>query len=155
MRQLLVVAILACLAPLAQGQSYVNRWTYTAHMEGYNQLPPVESPGSAWVVFWIQSGDNQVHYRVDVRHLQDVTGVTLNYGGPTEIGAVVASLYSGIKSGPVDGVLAEGAIRPGDLGGPLSGASLDAMLKEFSVLHLYVSLQTAANPDGELRGQVQ
>lgn len=150
----LIGAMALGLATLSALATLDNKTTFSGSLRGHNEEPPVESAGSGYVSMSYSPGDNQIVYTVWIRNMSGVTGVYLRQGGPRDNGQTVFTLYSGVKSGPFTGVLAEGVIRAYDIGGPYGGEGLEKLMKEMSEYHVYAEVETRDYPAGEIRGQV-
>ena len=95
----------------------------------------------------------ELHYRLMVRNIEDVTAAHIHVGQPGEDGDVVALLFSGDPMGEFNGQLAEGVITEADLTGPLTG-DMDSLIELLENGGLYVNVHTVINPAGEIRGQI-
>ena len=60
-----------------------------------------------------------------------------------------------LSGGSMLGVDARGIITTGDLTGPLSGRPLSALINSIQSGAAYVTVSTAKNPPGEVRGQIR
>ena len=96
-----------------------------------------------------------VRYDLKVKYIEGVTQAHIHKGLPSENGPVVAFLFGLVDppTGPVEGRLARGMISQDDLLGPLEG-DFDGFVSALRAGELYVNVHTAANPTGEIRGQI-
>lgn len=93
---------------------------------------------------------------LNLAKIRDVTAVHLRQGGEGEDGPVIATLY-----GPADPAGAEKGklfcrtVTRGDLTGPLAGSSVHDLIELLESDGVYISVETVANPGGEIRGQLE
>jgi hypothetical protein len=114
----------------------------------------VVSSADGDAVFYINAS-GQLEFEITVVDIQDVMMAHIHLGMPGEDGPVVALLFDGTFSTNEVDTLASGTLAAGDLVGPLSGASLANLVSELEAGNAYVNVHTAANPGGEIRGQIE
>lgn len=120
-------------------------------LSGDNEVPPVETMSSGSAIVWV-TDDGSLHFQVMVNDIVDVTASHIHLAPEGENGPVVVPLFSGEFSG--DGVLAEGTITADMLSGVLEGMTLEDLMAHMVAGNTYVNVHTAANPGGEIRGQL-
>lgn len=127
----LFTALGLLLAQLAGAQTL-----FRATLEGSNEVPPVITTASAWATF-VLNPDNTVTYLVNAQGLVGVAA-HIHEGDPGVSGPIIFPLSGGpdIYSGTT---VALDATQIGKLRGR----------------HYYVNVHTSANPNGEVRGQIQ
>lgn len=149
------------LAP-ATGVASAGRrpWDYLAYLDGGSQVPPVETGARGLAAFELGGAGAALHYAVYVLNIEDATMAHVHRGRAGKEGPVVAWLYptSGPRPKPVEGnfggVLARATLTAGDLVGPLEGMSMGEFVAAIEAGAAYVNVHTAANPGGEIRGQI-
>src|SRR4029453_3222676 len=115
-----------CVATPAAAGSNRN---FTAHLTGAQEAPtPVDTQAEGQLVLQLSKDGTELAYRLIVANIEDVKAAHLHMGVPGTAGPVVAFLFSGEPSGPVNGVLAEGTITADDLIGPYAGQPLSILL---------------------------
>jgi len=125
---------------------------FLARLGGVGEVPVVDSDASGRARMRLK-GDS-LHYKLNVHDIEDVTQAHIHWGLPDQNGPVVAFLFGPVEpTGAFDGRLAEGRIREDDLLGPLEG-DFAAFRNALRRGELYVNVHTAANPPGEIRGQI-
>lgn len=129
---------LACLA-FSGAQAAGGAMRYTAHLDGASEVPKTESKGTG-----------------DVTATYDPASKKLTWNGT----------YSGL-TGPVTAAHFHGPAKAGENAGvlvpveaktsPFSGEATldDAKAADLEGGKMYFNLHTAANPKGEIRGQVE
>jgi hypothetical protein len=127
---------------------------YRSVMNGLQSVPAVETSARGSVSFHMSSDSSAIIYAISVSDISDVTGASLSIGSAGQTGAAVADLFTGSRSGPFNGLLAQGRITPSMLKGSLSGRSMSELHSILSSGGAYVSVATARYPGGEIRGQV-
>jgi hypothetical protein len=141
-------AILACSSnPTAPAQSI----TYVAQLSGANEVPSVPLGGSGTGTFTLTG--RTLNYMVTVNGLSGAAAASHIHGGAA--GANGTILYPFTAAAVQSGQVASGTI---DLNQPVSNGSSsisgDSVLKLLNAGLLYTNVHTAANPGGEIRGQI-
>ncbi len=112
----------------------------TARMNGANEVPAVMTDAQGVGVFTLNDRKNAINIDVSVAGLSGaITGIHLHEGAPGTNGGVVYNLTPFVNGNRVKTVLKN--LTPADVQKFLSGA-------------FYLNVHTAANPNGEIRGQV-
>jgi len=140
---------------------------YFAHLEGDQEVPPRETPAWGYALFEFKPYHNELRFRVYVNQLTNPVASHIHLGKPDENGPVVAFLYGpkDPRGGPASGRLAMGAIKTGDLIGPLKDHPLSDLLDALNEGRAYVNVHTNDGvnptntgpgdfPGGEIRGQI-
>jgi hypothetical protein len=133
--------------------------TFTAHLIGDEQLPPVDTLAVGQTVLRLSRNGDELHYRLVVANIEDVLQSHIHLAPAGANGPIVAWLYpDGPPPVPIpgrfDGVLATGTITAADLLGPLAGGTLEDLIEAIETGGAYVNVHTAQNPGGEIRGQL-
>jgi CHRD domain len=125
--------------------------TYMAHMSGANEVPAIQVGATGMATFTLTG--KTLSYTVSVNGLSGNAAAShIHLGAAGDNGGIVfpftaASLQSGqIASGTID------LTRPVSNG--TSSISGDSLLTLLNNGHLYTNVHTAANPAGEIRGQI-
>jgi heme A synthase len=154
---LMAVALLAMVVPTAsavgQGQTFV------APSSGAEEVPPNDSLARGQTVFRLGADGDELHYRLIVANLDNVTMAHIHLAPAGVNGPVVAWLYPSapppqLIPGRTSGVLATGTITADDLVGPLAGQPLAALIDAMEAGNTYVNVHTSQFPPGEIRGQI-
>jgi hypothetical protein len=121
--------------------------------------PPVESVARGNAVLRLSKDGTELHYRVTLSRIENVTMAHLHLAPAGANGPVVVWLYPSqpppqLIEGRVNGVLAAGTITASDLVGLLAGATLEDLVAEIAAGNVYVNVHTSAYPAGEVRGQL-
>jgi hypothetical protein len=130
---------------------------FASDLSGGQEVPPVDTPatgGARFDVVQLDSGEVILKYRLQVHDIDHVTASHIHLGCPGENGPVVAFLFEGGPTGPVDGMLATGTIRGDDLVGPLEGRRVQALTVHMRDGCTYTNVHTTEHPGGEIRGQI-
>ncbi len=149
---------------LVQGSevSESNKRTFTAHLSGGNEVPPVDRNGQGQVIFKLSKDGTELHYKLIVANIENVTQAHIHCGNAGVNGPVVVFLF-GFQAGGVteNGVLKEGVITSANIIARGSSAACMGGLATFANLldkmrngSAYVNVHTVAFPGGEIRGQV-
>lgn len=133
---------------------------FKAHATGAEEVPENASRGQGQAVFRLSRDGTELHYRLIVANIENVTMAHIHLAPAGVNGPVVVWLYpSGPPPQPIPGrsagVLADGTITAAQLVGPLSGQSLDELLAALRSGGGYVNIHTQQFPGGEIRGQIR
>lgn len=133
--------------------------TYTATLDGKNEVPPVMTQASGFAEFWLSDDTTDLRYKLTVHNLQDVIMAHLHLGAPGTNGEHIAWLYppeppEKEKPGLTNGILAEGTLTSANLIDTMQGQSIKDLVMKINQADIYVNVHTKPHPDGELRGTV-
>ncbi len=110
--------------------------------------------------FQLSASGAELHYKIEVHNLQDITMVHLHLGPIGTLTTAVAWLYPKapppeLIPGEFSGVLAEGTLTAKDLMGPLRGQPLSALVDQMRQGNVYVNIHGKRFAAGEICGPVQ
>ena len=134
-----LAVLLALAAPFAAPPAFAAGTTYRAVLNGTSEVPVTQSPGTGEVAATFDPATKKLTW-------------TGTYAGLT--GPVTAAHFHGpAKAGENAGVL----VPVTAASSPFSGETTldDAKAADLEAGRLYFNLHTAANPKGEIRGQVE
>jgi hypothetical protein len=155
---LVLVAVSATAATTTISSSYAQTIPSTFHaiLEGEEEVPPVDSDAKGAAIFRTSNDETELHYRLIVANIEDVTAAHIHLAPRGENGDIVAFLFNPVAptDGRTNGILAEGTIRSEDLVGPLEGSTLSELIDEMEAGNTYVNVHTVEHPSGEIRGQI-
>ena len=140
------------------GERLVGSQAFYAELTTGQEVPPPASmPGSSGDAVVFVNGDGNLQYEVIVVNIQDVVKAHIHIGAPGVAGAPVVQLFSGQFSTDDSGAgtLVTGVITAANLIGDLQGMTLADLLAQMEAGNTYVNVHTAANPMGEIRGQLE
>ncbi len=114
---------------------------FTAILGGQHETPPVETDASG-VARMSLAADGTLSWEVAVRDIDPITAAHIHAGAPGVAGPPIITLYSGTGDFDQDN--------------PISGQDTltDEQIEELLAGNYYVNVHTAANPAGEIRGQL-
>lgn len=129
---------------------------FHAILEGDEEVPPVDSDAKGAAIFRTSNDGTELHYRLIVANIEDVTAAHIHLAPRGENGDIVAFLFNPEEptEGRTNGILAEGTITSADLVGPLEGSTLSELIDEMEAGNTYVNVHTVDHPSGEIRGQI-
>ncbi len=131
--------LVAAVALLVGSPALAETLRFTTELNGSNQVPPVNTQGKGSITATFDTGTKQLTWRGAVANLSgDVTAA--HFHGPAEPGknAPVLIPAPGVKNGSFEGTI----------------TVTDEQAKHLTAGHTYFNIHTAANPQGEVRGQV-
>jgi glucose/arabinose dehydrogenase len=131
-----------------------NRRSFRADLSGAEEVPPVETDATGLATFEANRAETAVRYTLSVRNIEDVLAAHIHCAPAGENGPVGVTLFSG---GPVtvEGLLARGTITEPDAGNGCGWTSVGDVIAALRSGDTYVNVHTAANPPGEIRGQIK
>lgn len=142
----------------AMGQA--SKRTFTAHLDGAQEVPAVETAARGEAVFRVSRDGTEISYRLIVANLHDVLMAHIHVADAGVNGPVVVWLYPSapppaLIEGRSSGVLATGVITEGSLVGPWTGEPLETLIDAMRNEAVYVNVHTLAFGGGEIRGQIR
>jgi hypothetical protein len=146
----LLVLLAASVSVFAlPGAVAAQQQTCTANLSGAQEVPPVNTDASGSATVTISSDGSSLSYRVSYQGLSGAASAAhIHFGARGQNGPVILPLEHGAS--PFSGTLtATNLERVPD--GPQSFA---AAVREIRQGDMYVNIHTAANPGGEIRGQL-
>lgn len=129
------LALVGCLAMTATG--FAEEMKFKADLKGSTEVPPVQTSATGTADITYDSATKNLSWAIEHTGLSgDVTAA--HFHGPAAVG---------VNAPPV---------VPIDLSALAKGSATldDAQAADLSEGRWYLNLHTAANPDGEIRGQV-
>ena len=132
---------------------------FRTHLSGDNEVPSVETDATGQAIFHLRNNGMELHYKLIVANIKNVSMSHIHVGSADENGPVVAWLYPStpppeLIEGRTNGVLQEGVITKDDLVGQLEGKKLWDLVEMMKNGQTYVNVHTHQYPAGEIRGQI-
>jgi len=135
---------------------------FSADLSGKNEVPDaVETDASGEAYFKVNDDSTELNYTVNLSKADSVIMAHIHYGTSSGNGPISAWLYpapdnqtKSLEPGPINGPLKSGTITDSTLTGPFSGKTVLDLIHAIQHDSIYVMVHTAANPAGELRGQL-
>lgn len=122
-------------------------------MDEDGNISTVETDARGKAKCKLKRDGTELAFKLAVEDLDEVAAAHIHVGLPSENGPVVAVLYGGPLTGPVDGTLAKGTITEDDLMGVFAG-DFPGFIEAMRQGELYVNVHTVDFPGGEVRGQI-
>ena len=129
---------------------YAQEQKFSASLSGSQEVPPNTSTAKGWA--WLKLMGDTVWYKVNATGIDKVTMAHIHNAKTGENGDPIAMLQIAKSSGPT---LAQGNITGSDLMGSLAGKSIADLVAKMQSGETYVNVHTDANPNGEIRGQIE
>lgn len=147
-------AALASLVITATNSSYAQNENYRAKLDGNKEVPPVKTTAEGVINF--KTKGDMLTWKINVTGISDATGVHIHKGKIGENGEAVVDLLKVSKhSDNPKGMTMRGNITDSSLTGSMAGKTISDLKAAMATGDLYVNLDTASHPDGELRGQIK
>ena len=134
---LLFIFVLVLLTTISSAQIF-----FTAKLDGAQEVPPVTTTASGTGTFILSEDGTRLTYNITVNGLT-MTAAHFHNAFQGTVGAIVRDLSFTNNT-------ASGVWSSSDATQPFNDSRLSELLRG----RLYVNVHTAANPDGEIRGQV-
>lgn len=121
---------------------------FSASLEGAQEIPAVNTTAKGTATITLSSvGGVGLHYRVTVNGLSgNIAAAHFHFGFPGQNGPVVREITNDFRNNTAVGVWRTGAA---------TGSLPDSVIAALLTGRVYLNVHTAANPGGEIRGQVQ
>jgi hypothetical protein len=121
--------------------------------------PLVVSSARGNALLRLSKDGTELHYKVTVSRIEDVTQAHLHLAPAGRNGPVVAWLYPSappaqLIAGRLNGVLVSGTLTAANLTGALAGGDMGDLVELIRDGDVYVNVHTASYPAGEIRGQL-
>jgi hypothetical protein len=137
-----LIFLLAVVNIYAQS-GFTTNLLFVAKLEGEQVVPPVITTALGEASFYLNASHDSLCVNLSARGLSGpITSVTINEGPVGGTGAVVADLSSNIAGNKLSAILTMPVLNNLFIASLMNGS-------------YYVNLGTAANPNGEIRGQME
>lgn len=132
-------SMLAVVAVLAATPAVAETMSYKAALKGMSEVPPTTSQGAGNLLATFDTESKQLTWKGTVSGLSG-NATAAHFHGPAEPGKNAGVLVAapGISNGPFEG----------------SATLTDDQAKALMSGQTYFNVHTAANPGGEVRGQI-
>jgi len=128
---------------------------FVAHLSGAESTPPMDTLATGVLSLTLTPGGDALQYVFAVTNALDLTMAALCQGEPGVSGARIFTLRDDRPiPGVFSGVAVRGTLTADMLFGPLAGKTMADLVVLLEEGMIYVKAGTAANPWGEIRGQV-
>jgi hypothetical protein len=150
----------------------VNR-NWSTHASGDLEVPVRDTNAQAQAIFHLSKDGTELEYKLIASNIENVFMAHIHINRPGLNGPIAVWLYPSTAAVPgptgagrVDGVIAEGTITASNLGGPLAGQPLSALVTALNTENAYVNVHTNDGvapadtgpgdfPGGEVRGNLR
>ncbi|HJR85802.1 MAG TPA: CHRD domain-containing protein, partial [Nitrososphaeraceae archaeon] len=152
----LAISLSVLLTVSLVDQIHAAKYPYDAALSGQNEVPPVETSATGEAEFTVPANDT-MKYRINVTGIMNASAAHIHMAKEGENGEVIADLLNTPTSKDKDtayGMIFRGNLSDSSLKGPMQGQTLDDLATAMDSGEVYVNVHTAANPDGEIRGQI-
>ena len=147
----------AAMGAGADAREYNETPILAAYLSSVQNVKGDDAGARGKAVFYLSNEGEELHFRLDVSGIKDVTSAYIHMKSNDGDDRVVVTLCN-ITEIPPRGTCsdseAEGIIKKEDLVGPLVGSSLAALLREMEGGHTYVTVHSKKYPLGHLRGPI-
>jgi hypothetical protein len=126
---------------IGTGRAYATTSSCTATLDGFQEVPPVDTDGTGSATITFDSSSNQLSWSIQFSGLSG-PAIAAHFHGPALVGVDAGVL---VDIGAISG-----------LSSPLNGSAVLTLEQASSLLagRIYVNIHTESNPDGEIRGQI-
>jgi CHRD domain-containing protein len=170
LRSLILIGLLVSLVQLVFFYPTVfaaeNLDRYWSVLTGHQQIPPVNTSAIGFVGLKFENDVTRLVYIVNVKNIENVTGINLHQGTKDKNGTIVLDLLNGTRDlrrnvdklismnnkGLITGTLSIGGATKDDLQGSLKGKSLSDLNESIVNGTVYIEIDTKKFPSGEIRG---
>lgn len=127
---------------------------FVADLSGSQAVPPIKTVATGQATFQVNPDGPAITFVLTAFNIENVSAVHIHCAGETQNGPVGVTL-SGGAPGAVNGTFAQGTITAPDPGNSCGWADFAGMIGAITSGNTYVNVHTAANPAGEIRGQIR
>jgi hypothetical protein len=159
----LFVSAAAALCALAAGGTAQAQSTASAKLSGYEEVPALNSPGSA--TFRGTIAAMKIEYTLRYKGLSsDVAQAHIHFGQKGVNGGISVLLCSNTAGGstpacPAGNATVTGTLKSADVVGPtaqnIAAGDFDALVRAMQAGVTYANVHSALFPNGEIRGQIK
>lgn len=150
----LVYAPAFALALLVGMSGEARAQSFTALLNGEQEVPPVQTRARSFAVFRFVLNDRLlVGYRLNFLHDQEVHGVHIHEGPKGQDGPIVLNLKPDAYCMDIGNFLTIYIATAAHLRGTLQGMGLSDLKALMTTGNTYLNLHTDPYPDGWIRGQ--
>jgi hypothetical protein len=132
---------------------------FTAHLSPSNEISttPIDSKGTGQVIFTLSDDGTELHYKLIVANIDEVTQSHIHCGEEGSNGPAVVFLFEFVEGGVTEnGVVIEGTITEEDIMATCEGLStFEDLLELMRSGGAYANVHTVTYPGGEIRGQIR
>ena len=141
MKKFLFLCAAICLTAFSANAGHLtDRLTLSARLQGQNQVPSVTTTANGVASFMLSANRDTMYVNVTMTGLK-ATAIHIHDGKAGTNGGVFKDLSSYLEGNVVRTIITGAELSPANLKKFLSGG-------------FYVNVHTAANPNGEIRGQI-
>lgn len=152
---ILVLIALLVTTSIASGR---GTQVFRARLTGDAEVPPVKTEAFGRAIFRTDPQQTRINYTLEVRRATDIlaaAGAHIHCAGPGENGPVVVFL-SGVIPGGLDGRFEfEATVTEDNIVNDACGSTIPELIQSMINGDTYVNVHSAANPGGEVRGQIE
>ena len=127
---------------------------FKAKLEGENVVPPVSITTEGKAKLKVK--ESSIKFKLNITGITDATAIHIHQGKAGQNGEpVVDLLANGNKITKQNRVFVNGSIVDSNLIGSMKGETLSDLVSSMNDGNNYVDVHTQANPNGEIRGQLE
>lgn len=155
-----VVLLVASAAYGGPGRAFSDA-DFKAELSGDEEVPPVETDTTGEAKFIVDETDDgtQIDFELEVADATDIlaaAGAHIHCAPEGENGPIVAFLAGQVPGGFDGDFEVKATLTDDNVDGEAGcGDTIDALLAEMEAGNTYVNVHSAANPGGEVRGQIE
>lgn len=150
MRRFNVLALVLPLVLAGAAACSDDEETFTAALSGANEVPAVTTGASGTATFTLMD-DGTVSYTVTAQSIENAVASHIHSAPAGENGSIIVDLFVDQPAFSGSGTLVTGTFTADDV----KTGNFESLLTGMRGGTVYVNVHTAANPGGEIRGQIQ
>jgi hypothetical protein len=139
--------------PDTAAASVADGTTYVAHLNGAQQVPPVQTNSTGSALFKVDDKGKALRYSIKIKPIRHLTELHIHLGKRGQNGDTVVGFIAVPPPGVGQEVEAAGWITSANLIGPLTGSPIGVLIDKFQRKAAYVNAHTV-QVDGLIRGQI-
>ena len=138
--------------PDGEIRGQVGPVTLTAELNGLQEVPPVLTAGSGSMTVFLNNDQSAMTFTLDFSNLNNINAAHIHVAPVGVDGPIIFPMADASFASPLTGTLTDAGLTPQPAGNVSTFPdAVNAMITG----NTYVNVHTTANPDGEIRGQIQ
>jgi hypothetical protein len=152
-------SVMCLVSALVSASALADDWEFVAELTGDQQVPPVETETNGETKLEVNADMTRIDFELEIENAAGILegpGGHLHCAPADQNGPVIAFLAGGLPqgSGFIGDVEVEATLYDGNIKPTACGTTVSEVVNSMLAGDVYVNIHSAANPGGEIRGQV-
>jgi hypothetical protein len=154
LNKFLTLLVVLAFFSIASGRSDLN---FKVPLSGDQEVPPVVTDTSGKAELKVNRDRTEIRFKLEIKEAVDILAVAGAHihCAPVGVNGPVILFLAGPVAGGFDGkVKIEGTLSDANIANTACGSTISAIVDSMLAGNAYVNVHSAANPGGEIRGQI-